>query len=355
MGTWIQDATILRWAELTAKISNDRIKPSDVIDCLLTGPVTQREVHAAKKFYDSLKDKRCVWSDQSIRQKYDLDHAIPFSLWKNNDLWNLLPTESKVNGQKKGKLPAQELVKRRRDCIVGYWEQINQAYPARFKYEAEKFVGTVNFESTNWKNRLFSTFSEAIEITAIQRGVERWNLPATISASMIEPETPKLSLVIRDEVDASERYSSYVPFYSLQAAAGAFGEGQVVAPEGWVEVDTFRRLEEGMFVAQVVGHSMEPRIPDGSYCLFKFPVVGSRNGRIVLVQHHEISDPDHGGCYTIKQYKSTKQVPSDDSQEAWGHQSIVFKPLNKDYADILFEGDPEELRVIAEFLEVIED
>jgi phage repressor protein C with HTH and peptisase S24 domain len=108
-----------------------------------------------------------------------------------------------------------------------------------------------------------------------------------------------------------------------------------------------------MFVAQVVGHSMEPRIPDGSYCLFKFPVVGSRSGRIVLVQHREISDPDHGGCYTVKRYESTKRVPSDESQEEWEHKQIVFKPLNKEYADIPFEGDPEELRVIAEFLEVL--
>ena len=31
----------------------------------------------------------------------------------------------------------------------------------------------------------------------------------------------------------------------------------------WVELDTGRTLREGMFVAKVVGKSMEPRIPDG--------------------------------------------------------------------------------------------
>ena len=355
MGTWVQDATILRWAELTAKISKNRVKPSDVIDCLLTAPVTQREVHAAKKFYDSLKDKRCVWSDKSIPREYDLDHAIPFSLWKNNDLWNLLPANSQVNGQKKDKLPTQELVKRQRHSIVDYWSQINLAYPARFKYEAEKFVGAGNFAVSNWENRLFSTFSEAIEITAIQRGIERWNIPmASSSTAMMEQATSKVSLVVHDEVDTSDQYSTCVPFFSLRAAAGTFGGGQEVEPEGWAEVDTFRQLEKGMFVAQVVGHSMEPRIPDGSFCLFKFPVVGSRSGRIVLVQHHEIADPDHGGRYTVKQYESTKRTPSDESQEEWRHEHIVFKPLNKDYADIPFEGDPEELSVIAEFLEVLD-
>jgi hypothetical protein len=47
MGTWIQDATILRWAELSAKIAKNEIKPSVVIDCLLTVPIQEREVNAA--------------------------------------------------------------------------------------------------------------------------------------------------------------------------------------------------------------------------------------------------------------------------------------------------------------------
>ena len=51
-----------------------------------------------------------------------------------------------------------------------------------------------------------------------------------------------------------------------------------------VEVETARSLRAGMFVAQVVGHSMEPGIPDGAYCLFASPVTGTRQGKTVLVQ-----------------------------------------------------------------------
>ena len=353
MGTWIQDATILRWAELTERISEKqehRIKASAVIDCLLTVPITQRDVGAARKFYDTLKDKRCVWSDNPIQEEYALDHAIPFSLWKNNDLWNLLPANSRVNGQKSDKLPTQELVKSRKDCIVDYWDQINNAYPARFEYEAEKFIGTGAFDSSNWENRLFATFTEAIEITAIQRGVDRWSIP---SASAV-PAQPDCSVrIIYNEPDPLEMYTRVVPLFSLQAAAGAFSGIQEVEPEGWIEVNINRNLRKGMFVAQVVGHSMEPRIPDGSYCLFDSPVVGSRNDRIVLVQHHSIEDPDHGGRYTVKRYESKKRIYSEESQEAWEHESIVLKPLNKDYEDIAISGALEGLSVIAEFLEVL--
>ena len=32
----------------------------------------------------------------------------------------------------------------------------------------------------------------------------------------------------------------------------------------WVEVDSAHRLRQGMFVAQIAGHSMKPAIPHGS-------------------------------------------------------------------------------------------
>ena len=49
-----------------------------------------------------------------------------------------------------------------------------------------------------------------------------------------------------------------------------------------------------MFVAQVVGKSMEPVIPDGAYCLFASPVTGTRQGKTVLVQLRNGADPETG-------------------------------------------------------------
>lgn len=61
-----------------------------------------------------------------------------------------------------------------------------------------------------------------------------------------------------------------------------------------------------MFVAQVVGRSMEPRISDGGWCLFESPVEGGRRGHVVLVQHRDIDDPETGGGYAVKRYESEK-------------------------------------------------
>lgn len=106
-----------------------------------------------------------------------------------------------------------------------------------------------------------------------------------------------------------------------------------------------------MFVAQVVGKSMEPRIPDGSYCVFRAWPEGSRQGKIVLVQHHEISDPDTGGRYTVKVYQSQKES---DGFGGWHHTEIKLEPVNPDYEPIaITDSEENEVRVIAELVEVL--
>jgi phage repressor protein C with HTH and peptisase S24 domain len=140
----------------------------------------------------------------------------------------------------------------------------------------------------------------------------------------------------------------------LRVAAGAFIEGDPPEPEHWIDVAAVsrrRKLHSGMFVTQVVGKSMEPVIPDGSYCLFARPVEGTRQGRILLVQKRGISDPDTGGSYTIKRYRSRKIFLED---EQWEHEQIELCPENPEYPVLnIRDVDSNELQVIAEFIEVL--
>jgi len=154
----------------------------------------------------------------------------------------------------------------------------------------------------------------------------------------------------RVEPKEEEKYRTCVPLYTLKAAAGAFGEEQQVEPDGWVMLKISRRLGEGMFVARVVGRSMEPRIPDGAWCLFRSPVTGSRQGRIVLVQHQSIEDPEADGSYTVKRYESEKEADG----ESWRHKRIKLLPENAEYEPIVLEGIGEgEVAVVAELVEVL--
>ncbi len=96
---------------------------------------------------------------------------------------------------------------------------------------------------------------------------------------------------------------------------------------------------------------MNRRIPNGAYCLFRQPVTGSRQGGVLLVQHHDISDPEQGGTYTVKLWESVKTADEED----WRHQEIRLMPDSDDpsFAPIVLRSRDESLRVIAEVLEVL--
>ena len=97
--------------------------------------------------------------------------------------------------------------------------------------------------------------------------------------------------------------------------------------------------------------TMEPTIPDGSYCMFRFEKGGSRGGLPVLVESRHVSDPETFQRYTIKRYKSEKQEFPDG---AWQHKKIILSPDNKDFSPIILENVPEgDFRVVAEFVEAL--
>ena len=81
---------------------------------------------------------------------------------------------------------------------------------------------------------------------------------------------------------------------------------------------------------------MEPRIKDGDFCVFNRNVAGSRQGKIVLVEHTNYYDPDYSGAYSIKIYTSKKGY---DEFDNWQHEEIELKPLNRDYNPIILTPD----------------
>lgn len=170
MGHWIQDALLLRWAELTSRLSKGSVKPDAAIAQLLVSPDPDRETDAARDIFGSVRNKECVWSGRELRNRFVIDHVLPFSLWRNNDLWNLLPADSVVNGQKSDRLPTRQLLQRRRDAIFKCWDASMSAMPERFQFEAAAQTGVAE----PGLSELFDVLVESVEVTALQRGCERW-------------------------------------------------------------------------------------------------------------------------------------------------------------------------------------
>jgi len=352
MGPWIQDATVLRWAELTRKLSRDTIRESQVLDCLLQRPLPDRDVVDARKFYLELADARCVWSDLAVSdENLAVDHAIPYALWRNNNLWNLLPTDAKVNGRKSDKLPTHDLISHRKESIIHNWEMMYERYPVRFENEAIYFAGRdLSFERGNWKNRLFSSFSESVEVTAMQRGIERWQppLPAKTNVDSVKkseqflaevspksyevdveklkrpekeslPVESELSIFSYDEVRRGGLESVVLPLVGSIAAGGPFSgfdiENIQVAPDeiDWVEVPQRYRGKK-MFVIRVAGDSMEPTIQVGDYLVCEYHRHRQPGKSIVIMADFSCLDSGEEAIKRISEDENDWIFSSDNPQ-----------------------------------------
>src|SRR5260221_3302323 len=181
-------------------------------------------------------------------------------------------------------------------------------------------------------NSLLITSREPVLVSGFQKALER----------LFEEHVQRTEVI---------PFVTHVPRYSLRAAATKFGEDMEVEAEGWVEAPARVKLHRNMFAARVVGRSMEPLIPDGSLCLFRAGVVGSRQGKRLLIQRIGVTDTS--AEFTVKQYTSEKKELAEDQ---WDHVRIIMKPLNPEFEVMEFEKEDEhrQFRVIAEFVQVLD-
>jgi phage repressor protein C with HTH and peptisase S24 domain len=187
--------------------------------------------------------------------------------------------------------------------------------------------------------RLEDTFSNTIRVSDRRE-------------AMVEDFPRALARLYREHVRSeAQPFVTHLPRYSLAVAAGPFLENRAIheasEDQAWEEAPAGLRLTRQMFVAEIVGHSMEPLIPDGSLCVFRRGVTGSRQGRLVLV---EALAEAGGDRYTVKRYRSEKR--QNDAGE-WAHERIRLEPLNPAFN--AWDLDPQEdrYRILAEFVEVL--
>ena len=140
-----------------------------------------------------------------------------------------------------------------------------------------------------------------------------------------------------------------LPQYSLEAAAGKFGRQMAIEPEGWVEVQTDIPLTEDMFVLHVEGHSMEPRIFDGSLCAFTTKMGPICDGKVLLIEQYGESG---GSRYAVKLCRISESADPKQTDDLNSiHPHVILESINPDYKPLKNTGN---IRAVAEFLFVVD-
>lgn len=180
LGSFIggQDSILFKWAEFSVKASGKNLSIGNVITEILKSPITERDVLESKKIYETILKKEgkvfCVWTGKAI-SSYDVDHMIPFSVWKNNDLWNLLPSQATTNNKKRDKIPSIDLIEKSKSLILYYWELINETQSQRFQKEMQiALLGNNPF--SNWQETSIIQLKSCCNYLISNRGFEEWKI-----------------------------------------------------------------------------------------------------------------------------------------------------------------------------------
>lgn len=129
----------------------------------------QRDVRLARERIEALREAGepiyCVWSGRLLRQAaFEVDHCIPWAAWPCDDLWNLVPANPQVNGNKGAKLPDAATLQDAEDRLKSWWERAWQCaqHPTlaeRFRREATATLPGLRDAQSDDLDNIFSALN----------------------------------------------------------------------------------------------------------------------------------------------------------------------------------------------------
>ena len=164
---WIEPALINEWSALMAGYGQNKAKAFtklDYLNALRWDDPTRSTSRIRQRVNDLMtsQDVLCCWSGKQLKPtSFAVDHAFPFARWPNNDLWNLLPANTKVNSQKSDKLPTGIKLAGSREFILEWWKQGWKHNQTEFFSQANLALPNLRQDNTN--------FSDVFDAFALQR------------------------------------------------------------------------------------------------------------------------------------------------------------------------------------------
>lgn len=143
-----EDSIITGWAEFTynaAKRNEDTetLSKEHILSILSHSVDIPRDISQVKNVLQSAESEnlKCIWTGTHLNNNFHIDHAIPYSLWQNNNLWNLLPVKSHINLSKSDRIPAPSLIETSAERIKEVWRLYAHSYGKQFNREIYEGLG----------------------------------------------------------------------------------------------------------------------------------------------------------------------------------------------------------------------
>jgi hypothetical protein len=185
LGSFIsgEDSLLFKWAKFSVNADNTGALTFErALKKISTVPETERLTQRAKGAFRDLFVKQsfldCAWTGDRLRnfKKVDIDHIIPFSVWKNNDLWNLIPVKKSVNIKKSNQIPFPDLVEQQKKDIIFYWNFLRNRYQKQFDHQIFASLTGKKLVGTYWQETAIEQLKMKCDYLINVRGMEGWKI-----------------------------------------------------------------------------------------------------------------------------------------------------------------------------------
>ena len=186
---WVEPALVSEWSRLIQGYATSQGRAVEIgaMAAAMTWSDPDRDVAVSRSRALTMIGEGqpviCVWSGKRLGpDNLDVDHCLPWSAWPCGDLWNLMPSDRRVNQQgKRDRLPSAVALARGADAIVDWWTR-GYLRPAagmlssRFVSEAQATLPTLReADSRSVEEVLAAVGLQRLRLRQNQ-GVPEWEL-----------------------------------------------------------------------------------------------------------------------------------------------------------------------------------
>jgi hypothetical protein len=178
------DKSILfSWVKLTHDSMCTKKSFGDLLKIIASEPIRERDIQDSKTILLRLEREegtlKSIWSGKTIDRVDEkvYDHLIPFSVWKNNELWNILPALKTENQTKSDFIPHPELLDRQKEHIVWYWNRMNEYDPDAFMKQLQYSLMGNEADTADWQENAFASLRRKCEYLIDVLGYQSWSNP----------------------------------------------------------------------------------------------------------------------------------------------------------------------------------
>lgn len=177
LSLWIEALCIHEWTLLTVRFSEQQhVKRGDIYELLTSRPDNRRPLSWERNHVDILflegHNFTCPWTYKKLSQeKYDLDHLLPIAVYPTNELWNLVPSDSKFNQHsKRDRVASVDKLTKARPFLQSTYDTYlhNKDLASELKHTAESRFGRVAIDD------LSSSVTEMIAKVGHMRNIARF-------------------------------------------------------------------------------------------------------------------------------------------------------------------------------------